>query len=229
MRVKIVLKRRSAFYTVIFVLPVILITSIALLGMFTPSSKSHDRTEKCSLGLTSLLTIAVILLMVADMVPKSDTQTFPLLGKFCIYEIVLNAVATFVAVVIMCLHSHADFTDRSPPQWLLWITALPDQLKKDDADHEENEKLAGSRGMVVENTHRTKQLHANAQNAELVGILKKMHQSNELIRKKLVNEKRLEQQWNRVCFRLDLIMLTTTEFINLITFVWWLLLSAGVI
>ena len=80
-QVRIVLKRRSAFYTVIFVLPVILITSIALMGMFTPSSKSHERGEKCSMGLTSLLTIAVILLMVADMVPRADTKEFPILGR----------------------------------------------------------------------------------------------------------------------------------------------------
>jgi hypothetical protein len=33
------------------------------------------------MGLTALLTMAVILLMVAEMVPKSNSANFPLLGK----------------------------------------------------------------------------------------------------------------------------------------------------
>ena len=79
-RVQIVLRRKATYYTVIFVLPCILITAIALMGMFTPTTKSQERSEKCTMGLTSLLTIAVILLMVADMVPKSNSHEFPVLG-----------------------------------------------------------------------------------------------------------------------------------------------------
>jgi nicotinic acetylcholine receptor len=92
--VTIVLRRQSAYYTVTFIIPVILITSIALLGkyvhysvgehfflgLFSPFTNQPAREEKCTLGMTSLLTIAVILLIIAEMVPKSNTAQFPLLG-----------------------------------------------------------------------------------------------------------------------------------------------------
>jgi hypothetical protein len=48
--------------------------------MFTPGTNRQDRYESCSMGLTGLLTEAVILLMVAGMVPKASSANFPLLG-----------------------------------------------------------------------------------------------------------------------------------------------------
>jgi hypothetical protein len=49
-------------------------------GMFIPGNSSQDRNEKCTLGLTALLTIAIILLMTADMTPKADAASFPFIG-----------------------------------------------------------------------------------------------------------------------------------------------------
>jgi hypothetical protein len=77
-----------------FIVPVSLITAISMLGafgmysieciidpgLFSPSTNHQEREEKCTLGLTALLTMAVILLIIADMVPKSDSNRFPLLG-----------------------------------------------------------------------------------------------------------------------------------------------------
>ena len=48
--------------------------------MFTPGTNRQDRDESCTMGLTGLLTEAVILLMVAGMVPKSSSASFPVLG-----------------------------------------------------------------------------------------------------------------------------------------------------
>jgi hypothetical protein len=50
--------------------------------MFTPSANHQDRQERCTLGLTSLLTIAVILMIVADYVPRSNATQYPKLGVF---------------------------------------------------------------------------------------------------------------------------------------------------
>jgi nicotinic acetylcholine receptor len=92
--IEIKIRRRPAFYIVTFVLPSLLITALALCGachpvcahrqtrtgLFTPGSNSQERTERCTMGLTALLTMAVILLMVAEMMPKSDAHKLPLLG-----------------------------------------------------------------------------------------------------------------------------------------------------
>ncbi len=50
--------------------------------MFIPNSSRQDRGEKCTMGVTALLTIAVILLMIADMTPKADASEFPFIGAF---------------------------------------------------------------------------------------------------------------------------------------------------
>ena len=80
------------------------------------------------MGLTALLTMAVILLMVSDMMPKSDAGNFPLLGTFMLAEILLSAAGTLVAIGIMYAHSMAAF-DVPPPDWLFRLTRLADLSK----------------------------------------------------------------------------------------------------
>lgn len=82
------------------------------------------------MGLTALLTMAIILLMVADMVPKADITEFPLLGArvpsngvtrpglFLVAQIGLISLSTCVGVAIMYLHSEAAY-DNVVPNWLL--------------------------------------------------------------------------------------------------------------
>jgi len=48
--------------------------------MFIPGTNHHERNEKCTLGVTALLTLAILLLMIGDMMPHSPVDQFPLLG-----------------------------------------------------------------------------------------------------------------------------------------------------
>ena len=50
-----------------------------VLGLFMPSNTTLSRNERCTMGLTSFLTLGVILLIVSDLMPKSDTE-FCILG-----------------------------------------------------------------------------------------------------------------------------------------------------
>ncbi|CAM6004461.1 unnamed protein product [Sphagnum balticum] len=92
--VTIALRRYPSYYAITFVMPTLLITSLALFGsdvfavrahmctgMFIPGTNHHERNEKCTLGVTALLTLAIMLLMVADMMPRSPVDHFSLLGK----------------------------------------------------------------------------------------------------------------------------------------------------
>jgi hypothetical protein len=49
--------------------------------MFTPGVSSLERDRKVDLGLTALLTLAVVLLMLNDMIPNAQYSAFPWLGK----------------------------------------------------------------------------------------------------------------------------------------------------
>jgi hypothetical protein len=57
-------------------------------GLFTPGQSSLERERKVDLGLTALLTLAVVLLMLNDMIPNTQYSAFPWLGR----RVVVNAV-----------------------------------------------------------------------------------------------------------------------------------------
>lgn len=51
-----------------------------MVGFFTPYSSTGENTEKVSLGVTALLSLAIILLMVADKMPATS-KVIPLIGR----------------------------------------------------------------------------------------------------------------------------------------------------
>uniref|UniRef100_A0A914WAF7 Neurotransmitter-gated ion-channel transmembrane domain-containing protein n=1 Tax=Plectus sambesii TaxID=2011161 RepID=A0A914WAF7_9BILA len=76
----LVIQRKPTYYLMTFVLPCVIITSISIIGIFAPFSDVGDREEKVTMGLTTLLTMAVILTIVTDKMPKSS-EGMPLLGR----------------------------------------------------------------------------------------------------------------------------------------------------
>ena len=57
--------RRPIFYITVIVVPIFLISTLSILGIFTPGSSDGPRGEKVSLGLGSLLAMTVLLGIVA--------------------------------------------------------------------------------------------------------------------------------------------------------------------
>lgn len=72
-----VIKRRPLFYMFNLVMPCILITLVALLGFYMPSESG----EKVSMGITTLLSMTVFLMIVADSLPPSSSDV-PLIGEY---------------------------------------------------------------------------------------------------------------------------------------------------
>ncbi len=50
-------------------------------GVFSPTLASQERNERVTMGLTALLGVAVILMAIADIMPKNPAE-FPILGNF---------------------------------------------------------------------------------------------------------------------------------------------------
>ena len=73
----IVLKRRPLFYLFNMMMPCILITMVALLGFYMPS----DSGEKISMGITTLLSMTVFLMIVAERLPPMS-DAVPLIGMY---------------------------------------------------------------------------------------------------------------------------------------------------
>uniref|UniRef100_A0A914VN16 Neurotransmitter-gated ion-channel ligand-binding domain-containing protein n=1 Tax=Plectus sambesii TaxID=2011161 RepID=A0A914VN16_9BILA len=99
------IKRKSEYYVLVLVMPTLIITALSIAGIFAPINNIGDRQEKITLGLTTLLTLAVILSMVTGEMPRSDN--LPVLGRFVLDEIIIIVICMAVSVVILFLHQRA--------------------------------------------------------------------------------------------------------------------------
>uniref|UniRef100_A0A914WFX9 Neurotransmitter-gated ion-channel ligand-binding domain-containing protein n=1 Tax=Plectus sambesii TaxID=2011161 RepID=A0A914WFX9_9BILA len=79
------LKREPIYYTCVLLMPTFLSATICLLGLFVPASSKGERIEKVNMGLATLLSMAMILGIVAEEMPK--TNSLPLLGMLCFFGI----------------------------------------------------------------------------------------------------------------------------------------------
>ena len=49
--------------------------------MFSPGSSTQERDRKVDVGLTALLTMSIILLMLVDLMPKTQITALPWMGR----------------------------------------------------------------------------------------------------------------------------------------------------
>jgi nicotinic acetylcholine receptor len=56
----VVLRRSPSYYIFSLVIPSAFITVVTIVGFFTPHSTTGENTEKVSLGVTALLSMAII-------------------------------------------------------------------------------------------------------------------------------------------------------------------------
>lgn len=78
--VTIHLRRKPLFFVFNLILPCLMITSIALLGFYMPSESG----EKVTLGITTLLSMTVFMMLVAENMPPTS-DALPLIGQSDIY------------------------------------------------------------------------------------------------------------------------------------------------
>ncbi|CAI4225941.1 unnamed protein product [Auanema sp. JU1783] len=111
------LKRKPLYYVIVIIVPSFLIVTVSCIGIFTPHGVQGDREEKVSLGLTTMLTMSVILDMVTSQMPKSS-EGVPLLGRYVLIEFVISIAAVLVSILIIFLHERTGYMRTPPPRWL---------------------------------------------------------------------------------------------------------------
>ncbi|CAI2352360.1 unnamed protein product [Caenorhabditis sp. 36 PRJEB53466] len=115
-------KRRPQFYVWVLLIPTYIITVVCIFGLFTPTANHGLREERVNLGITTLLSSAVILQIVANAMPK--TSELPLLGNFILAEIFVVAIGVLFAVFVLTMHQRAHTREWRPPPWMLWILRM---------------------------------------------------------------------------------------------------------
>ncbi|KHJ87536.1 hypothetical protein OESDEN_12688 [Oesophagostomum dentatum] len=134
-------------------IPTFVITTVSICGLFIPTNTLGDREEKASylnfpsifprcsisennsgkmdlevnLGLTTLLSSAVILEIVANSMPKASA--LPLLGNFILAEIFVVAAGVICSVVSLTLHHRANTRKWKPKKWMLKILGMTGSKK----------------------------------------------------------------------------------------------------
>lgn len=84
---KIEIRRKPLFYVFNMILPCMIITLVALLGFYMPSESG----EKVTMGITTLLSMTVFLMLVAESMPPTS-DVLPLVGKIIRYAVVRDSI-----------------------------------------------------------------------------------------------------------------------------------------
>ncbi|CAJ0922099.1 unnamed protein product, partial [Mesorhabditis belari] len=92
------LKRRPHFYIYVIVLPCFMLTLLSIVGMFWNAHIKEEKLTKLSIGLTSMMSMTLLLDMMAQEIPKN--ATFPLLGFYVIISIGIIALGCAVVVIV---------------------------------------------------------------------------------------------------------------------------------
>ncbi|CAI5453606.1 unnamed protein product [Caenorhabditis angaria] len=115
-----VLARKPLYYIVNLIFPTGIITFISILGFFTSSSINDLRQEKISLGITTLLSMSILVFMVSDQMP-STSSFVPLIGWFYTSMIALISLGTLCASIVIFIQKQG-ILGNSPSQKYLKIT-----------------------------------------------------------------------------------------------------------
>ncbi|RUS86580.1 hypothetical protein EGW08_005661 [Elysia chlorotica] len=101
-QVEIVIQRRSGFFILNIVMPVVLLSFLNIVVFLIPV----DSGEKISYGITVLLALAVFMSIVGDMLPRSS-DVVPLVTIYLFVLLIISVLTVMVAIIIVWLH-HKD-------------------------------------------------------------------------------------------------------------------------
>uniref|UniRef100_A0A914I1M8 Uncharacterized protein n=1 Tax=Globodera rostochiensis TaxID=31243 RepID=A0A914I1M8_GLORO len=110
--VYLLLERKPLFFVIFSCLPCVLISVLVLLGFYMPS----DSGEKVTLGITSLLSTTVFLMLVSEHLPPT-AEALPLIGIY--YGVTLFIVSLQTAFTVFTLNIHHIGTHGPPVPRLL--------------------------------------------------------------------------------------------------------------
>ncbi|KAI3382356.1 hypothetical protein SNEBB_006712 [Seison nebaliae] len=121
---KIVLRRKTLFYTVNLIIPCVGISLLTILTFYLPS----DSGEKVSLCISILLSLTVFFLLLAELIPPTSLVV-PLIGKYLSFTMILVTLSVVITVFILNIR-HRTSATHSMPQWMrtVFFNIMPRML-----------------------------------------------------------------------------------------------------
>ncbi|CAD5218984.1 unnamed protein product [Bursaphelenchus okinawaensis] len=132
--VNLLLRRQSFYYVFNLVFPTTLVSLVAVIGFHAPINATGRRESKFRLGVMTLLSLSVMLLMLVDemkfaleSIPgqRGSFSDVPLIGIYYMSLILIISVATCTSTIFVHLEKFAlrNPSFSSVPMWLRWLTA----------------------------------------------------------------------------------------------------------
>uniref|UniRef100_A0A914GSF3 Uncharacterized protein n=1 Tax=Globodera rostochiensis TaxID=31243 RepID=A0A914GSF3_GLORO len=109
------LRRKTLFYTIVLIIPTVLMAFLSMAVFFLPT----DSGEKMTLTISVLLSIVVFLLVVSKILPPTSSN-IPLMAKYLLLTFVLNIITIAVTVVIINIYFRGP-TTHTMPEWVRTI------------------------------------------------------------------------------------------------------------
>ncbi|VDP18318.1 unnamed protein product [Soboliphyme baturini] len=109
---RIRIRRKSLFYTVVLIIPTVLMAFLSMMVFYLPTCAG----EKITLTINVLLSLVVFLLLVSKILPPTSS-TIPLMAKYLLLTFLLNIITILVTVIIINVFFRGPTTHRMP----LWV------------------------------------------------------------------------------------------------------------
>lgn len=132
----ITMRRKTLFYTVNLIMPIVAISTLTALVFYLPSESG----EKITLSISILLALTVFFLILSDINPPTSL-VIPLLGKYLLFTMIVVTMSIFLTVYTLSIHFRSPATHKMTP-WTkkVFIEILPQVLCMRRPD-QKNEKL----------------------------------------------------------------------------------------
>ncbi|KAH7701400.1 Protein ACR-3 [Aphelenchoides avenae] len=102
--------KKPLFYTVILIVPTVLMAFLSMLVFYLPA----EADEKITLAISILLALVVFLLLVSKILPPTSS-TIPLLAKYLLMTFIMNLITILVTVVIINIYFRGPTTHTMSP------------------------------------------------------------------------------------------------------------------
>ncbi|CAD5226726.1 unnamed protein product [Bursaphelenchus xylophilus] len=130
----LILRRQSFYYVFNLVFPTTLVSLVAVIGFHAPINATGRRESKFRLGVMTLLSLSVMLLMLVDEMKfslesmpgqRGSFSDVPLIGIYYMSLILIISVATCTSSIFVHLEKYAlrNPSFSAVPMWLRWLTA----------------------------------------------------------------------------------------------------------
>lgn len=154
----ITMRRKTLFYTINLIMPIIAISTLTVLVFYLPS----DSGEKITLSISILLALTVFFLLLSDINPPTSI-VIPLIGKYLLFTMIVVTMSIFLTVHTLSVHFRSPSTHHMSP-WIqrLFTEILPRILCMKRPSHQ-NRNLKDAFENLAENA--LDRLHQNVNNS----------------------------------------------------------------